>query len=102
MLQSGSKLNLALEPLGTERGGQLGVEHLECDWTLVLDVAGQIDRGHAPTTKLALEHVAVAQGSSQRGGQVGERRWRRDVRNLTWLTRRRQPGSVVRVGSQTP
>ena len=74
MLEPGGELNLVLEPLGAERGSELGVEHLERDRSLVLDVAGEIDRRHAPASELALEHVAVAQASSQRGGQVGERR----------------------------
>src|SRR4029077_14997020 len=49
---------------------------------------------------LALEQVAVAQASTQRGGQVGERGWGRDVGNLPWLTQHRQPRPVVQVGSR--
>ena len=41
MLQPGGESDLALEPLGAERGGELGVEHLERDRAVVLEVAGR-------------------------------------------------------------
>ena len=39
MLQPGGEADLALEALGSERGGELGVEHLERDRAVVLEVA---------------------------------------------------------------
>ena len=60
-------MDLAQEALGAERGGELGAEHLEGDLAVVLEVVGQVDRGHAAAPELALEHVAVAEG-------VGEKR----------------------------
>ena len=59
VLEPGGELDLALEALGAERGGQLGMEDLERDRPVVLQVVGEIDRGHAPAPELALERVAV-------------------------------------------
>ena len=63
MLQPGGELDLALEPLGAERGGQLGVEHLERDRPVVPEVLGEVDRGHAAAAELALEPVAIRQAA---------------------------------------
>ena len=48
-------------------GAQLRVEHLDGDLAAVLQVFGEIDRGHAALAELALEAVAVA----ERGGEAG-------------------------------
>ena len=65
MLQPGGEADLALEALGPERGGQLGVEHLERHRPVVPEVLGEIDRGHAAAPELALERVAVGQALAQ-------------------------------------
>ena len=46
---------------GPSDGGELGVEHLERDRPVVLEVAREVHRGHAPAAELALDRVAVAQ-----------------------------------------
>ena len=61
VLQPGGEADLALEALGPEGGGQLGVQHLERDRPVVPEVLGQIDGGHAPAAELALERVAIPQ-----------------------------------------
>ena len=61
MLQPGGELDLAQEALRAERGGELGVEHLERDRAVVLEVVGEIDGGHAAAAELALERVTVRQ-----------------------------------------
>ena len=61
MLEPGGEPDLALEALGAERGGELGMEHLERDRAVVPEVLGEVDRGHAPAAELALERVAVPQ-----------------------------------------
>ncbi len=66
MLQLGGEVDLALEPLGAERGGQLGVEHLERDSPVVPHVVRRIDSRHAAAPELALEDVAIAQSVSER------------------------------------
>ena len=55
------------EPLGPDGGGQLGSQHLDRDLARVLQVLGEIDRGHAPLAQLPLEAVAVG----ERGGELG-------------------------------
>ena len=68
-----AKLDLALEPLGPERRGQLGQEDLQGHRAVVLEVLRQEDRGHAPAPELALERVAVAQGVAERRHGVGQK-----------------------------
>ena len=63
VLEAGGGLDLALEALGAERVGQLGVQHLERDRALVPQIVGQEDRGHAAPPQLALEPVAVGQAA---------------------------------------
>jgi hypothetical protein len=86
VLEAGGELDLPLEPVGPERRGELREEDLEGDRALVLEVLRQVDRGHPAAPERALKRVAVAQAGSQRGGQVGERGWGRDVGNLPRLT----------------
>jgi hypothetical protein len=59
MLQPGGEADLALEALGTEHVGQLGVKHLEGDRAVVLEVGGEEHRGHAAAAELAEEGVAA-------------------------------------------
>ena len=59
MLQPGGQLDLPLEPLGAERGRQLGMEHLQGDGALVAKVLGQVNGGHPAPAELALESVAL-------------------------------------------
>jgi hypothetical protein len=61
MLQLGSHPDLALEALGAQGHGQLGVEHLQRHRALVLDVARQVNSRHAAATELALDHIAARQ-----------------------------------------
>jgi hypothetical protein len=75
MLQTGSQLDLTLEAIGAERQSELGMEHLERDRPIVAEVVGEKHGGHAAAAERALEPVAVAQGISQGGREVGKRRW---------------------------
>jgi hypothetical protein len=59
VVQPGSRFDLALEALCTKDRTQLGVKNLECYRTVMPQVMGEIDRGHAPTSKLALDVVAI-------------------------------------------
>jgi len=74
MLEPGGEADLALEPVGTERGGQRGMEHLERHRAVVLEVLREEDRGHAPAPELALEGVAGAQAFLKLRAQVGHAR----------------------------
>ena len=54
--------NLPNEPLRTQHLRKLRMQNLQGDRTVVPEIAGEIDRGHAATAELALERVAVRQG----------------------------------------
>ena len=55
----------ATATLGAERGHQFRTEHLHRDLALVLDVLGEIHRGHAAATELPLQAVAVGEGRGE-------------------------------------
>ena len=61
MLQRRRGLDLDDEPLGTENRGQLGLEDLQRDVAVVLEVRGEIDRGHPAGAELALDGVPAGQ-----------------------------------------
>ena len=67
MLQPGGDPDLAEEPLGSERGGELGAQHLERHGPIVPEVVGEVDRGHAAAAELALDAVAIGQGVGKSG-----------------------------------
>ena len=52
-------MDLEEEALGTQGGGELRVEQLQGDPPVMLEVQGEVDRGHAPAAELALEHVTL-------------------------------------------
>jgi len=52
------RLDLEQEPLGAERLGQRGLQHLQRDFTLVTKVGCQIDGGHPALAELALYVIA--------------------------------------------
>ena len=57
-----AKLDLAEKALRAERRGELGVQHLERDGPVMLEVLGKVDRSHPAAAELALERVAAGQG----------------------------------------
>jgi len=59
------------EPLGAEDGGELGPEDLDGDLAVVLEVLGQVDRGHAAAANLALDRVVVGEGGPQPPEEIG-------------------------------
>ena len=63
VLQAGGGPDLALEALRTERGSQLGMQHLQRDRAVVPEIVGEIHRGHATPPQLALEPVPVGQAA---------------------------------------
>jgi len=73
MLQGGDGLDLAEEALGPDDRGQLWAHHLDRDFAIVLEVLGQVDRGHAALAELPLDAVAVGEGSLQSGHRLGHR-----------------------------
>jgi hypothetical protein len=71
MLKSGGERDLALKPLGTGARAQLRPDDLERDGTIVLEVTGEVDRGHAAVSQLVLERVTVAEGGGEFGRDIG-------------------------------
>jgi hypothetical protein len=63
-------LDLGQEALGTQDRAKLGAEDLKGHFTIVLEVGGEIDRGHAAGTELSLDAVAFFQGVGEAGGVV--------------------------------
>ena len=64
MLERRGGLDLHHEALGAEHG-QLGLEDLERDLAIVLEVLRQVHGGHATLAELALEEIAVGEGQLQ-------------------------------------
>ncbi len=85
-------LDLALKPLGAEGRGQVRMEELEGDEPSVLDVAGQVDRGHAAAPDLAFQPVVRRQRDPNAVGRVEHGRKHR-ARNRRG-PERRAPGPV--------
>jgi len=71
-LEPGGASDLPLEALGIEGGSEFWLEQLKRNLTFVLEVAGEIDRGHAPTSQLALEPIAIAESLGKMGRKIGK------------------------------
>jgi hypothetical protein len=67
VLQVGGELDLGQEALRADDGGKLGPQHLDGDSTVVPEILGEIDRGHAAGADLLLETVVVGQGGRDPG-----------------------------------
>jgi len=61
------------EPLGAQHGRQLGPQDFQGDLPVVLHVAGEIHRGHAPFTEAALDPVPVGESGRETGGDLRHR-----------------------------
>ena len=66
MLQVRGGGDLGEEALGTQRRREVGVQHLDRDLPVVLDVGGEIDGRHAAGAEFAVERVAAGEG----GGEI--------------------------------
>ena len=79
VLQLGRDVDFLQEPLGGERGGHVGEEHLDGDVPVVPEIAPQVHRRHAAGAELALDPVGAGQRSLQpieyfhgpSGGRIG-------------------------------
>ena len=69
MLQVGGDLDLLEEPLRADDRGQLGAQHLERHLAAVLEILGEVDRGHATRAQLPLDAVAIGEGVREAGHQ---------------------------------
>ena len=71
VLQVGRRLDLGQEPLRADDGAKFRAQHLHRYSAVMLEVLGEIDRGHAPLAQLPLDAVAVGEGSGQSFDLVG-------------------------------
>ena len=65
MVKPRRDLDLAHEPVGTERRGELGLEHLDGHFPFVLEIFREVDRRHPARTQLPLDAIAVGKRSRQ-------------------------------------
>ncbi len=65
MLEPSGETDLPEEPVAAEAHGELGMQSLERDRTVVPEILREVHRRHAASTQLALNGVAVAQGAPQ-------------------------------------
>ncbi len=63
-------LDLTEESLGTYGRCKLRAQHLERDGAVVLQVAGEIDRGHPAAPEFTPDRVTAGEGSSKALGQT--------------------------------
>jgi hypothetical protein len=63
MTEPGGDLHFGEESLGAKHRAEFRLEHLDGDLSIVLEVLGEIDRGHPARAELALDAVAVGQRS---------------------------------------
>ena len=71
-------MDLPQEPLVAEGRGELGEQRLERHRALVLDIVGELHRGHPAVANFALEAIAVRQRGAEGGRDVvhvGVVRW---------------------------
>jgi hypothetical protein len=65
MLQGGSDLDLPEEALLAQGGRELLAQELDGDLAVVPKVVGEVHGGHSARTELALDAVAVSQGTGE-------------------------------------
>ena len=65
MLQTGRGADLGQEALATERRAQVGMQHLDGDVAVVLEIVREVHGGHAAGAELAVEAIAALQRDAQ-------------------------------------
>ena len=90
MLKIRGELYLLQEAIGAEYGGEFGMQQLDRDFAMVLDVFGEVDRRHSARAELALDPVTVGemrcQSLQNRRGQVYFRKeatWKMGIMTAT-------------------
>jgi hypothetical protein len=72
MLETCGELDLPEKAFGTECGDELGPQELDGNEPAVLEVTGEVHRGHAAPPELALDQVPITEGISQRRRHDGQ------------------------------
>jgi Helix-turn-helix domain len=94
MGEASRQLDLSEESLGAQGGGQLRLQDLDGDPTVVLGVLRQIHRCHAARAELALDGVAALEGFGEAIQRSGHER--------TWLRMAIDWSKVLLDGSSRP
>ena len=71
MLQVRGDADFAQEPFGAQRGGHFGMEDLEGDRPIVLEVVSEEHRRHTATSHLTLEPVGAGESILEQPAEVG-------------------------------
>ena len=71
MLQARGGADLGQEPFAAERGAQIGVQHLDRDVAVVLEIVREIDGGHATGAEFAENVITVGEGGGEPLGWCG-------------------------------
>ncbi len=69
--QASGDLDFFEEPIRAQRRGQLRLQHLDGDVTVVPHIQGEVYGGHATCTDFSLDHVAVTNGVGEGFWEVG-------------------------------
>ena len=64
-------LYLAQEPLGAQRGCEIGTQNFYGDLAMMLDVFGKVDGCHTAAAELRFNRVSVGEGGFQAVEEVG-------------------------------
>ncbi len=70
MVEAGRGFDLAQKAVRTQGRRKLGLQNLDSDRAMVLEVCGEVDCCHPTAAELALDRVTVAKGGLQSGEQV--------------------------------
>lgn len=70
MLQGGDRLDLAQEAVGTDHGGEIGLEDLDGHLAVMAEIFSQVHRGHATLTPFPFNGVAAFERACERGALV--------------------------------
>ena len=71
MREVGRGFDLGQETLGTDHGSEFRLQNFERHLAVVLQVVGQVDRGHAALTEFALDGVAAFESRVEAGDGIG-------------------------------
>ena len=71
MIELGRDLDLLEKPFSADDSRQFRPKHLHGNLAVMLEVPGQVHRGHAASTNFLLDGVAVGEG----GGEAIEKLW---------------------------
>ena len=79
MLQLCGGLDLAQEPLATQRGAEIRMKDLDGDFAVMLEIVREIHRRHSARAEFAIDAIPVGEGGAKQfeGGGHCALRWMR-------------------------